>query len=39
MMEDFMYTGATKAIVVDAVDKLCGIVTVFDLLKGRRGAM
>ena len=36
MMEDFMYTGATKAIVVDAADKLCGIVTVFDLLKGRR---
>ena len=36
MMEDLMHTGATKAIVVDADDKLCGIVTVFDLLKGRR---
>ena len=36
MMEDLMHTGATKAIVVDNDDKLCGMVTVFDLIKGKR---
>lgn len=36
MVEDFMHTGATKAIVVDADGKLRGMVTVFDLLKGRQ---
>ena len=37
MMEDFMHSGASKALVVDAADKLCGIITVFDLLKGQQG--
>ncbi len=36
MVEDFMHTGATKALVVDADDKLCGMVTMFDLIKGQR---
>ncbi|MDB6117337.1 MAG: chloride channel protein, partial [Verrucomicrobiaceae bacterium] len=35
MMEDFMHSGATKAVVMDAEGKLKGMVTVFDLLKGR----
>lgn len=36
LVEDFMHTGATKALVVDADGKLQGMVTVFDLLKGQR---
>ncbi len=36
VVEDFMHTGATKALVVDADDKLCGMVTMFDLIKGQQ---
>ena len=36
LVEDFMHSGATKAMVVDAAGKLQGMVTVFDLLKGKR---
>ena len=36
MMEDFMHSGATKALVMDAEGRLKGMVTVFDLLKGSR---
>jgi CBS domain-containing protein len=31
-----MHTGATKALVVDTTGRLQGMVTVFDLLKGKR---
>ena len=37
LVQEFMHTGATKAIVVDAGDKLCGMVTMFDQIKGRQG--
>lgn len=36
LVEDFMHTGATKALVIDNDGKLQGMVTVFDLLKGKR---
>jgi NADH dehydrogenase len=36
LVEDFMHTGATKALVIDSDGKLQGMVTVFDLLKGKR---
>lgn len=36
LVEDFMHTGATKALVVDSEGRLQGMVTVFDLLKGKR---
>jgi NADH dehydrogenase len=36
LVEDFMHTGATKAMVMDNEGKLQGMVTVFDLLKGKR---
>ena len=38
LVEGFMHAGATKALVVDADDKLCGMVTLFDLIKGQRVA-
>ncbi len=36
VVEDLMHTGATKALVVDSEGKLCGILTVFDLLRHGR---
>jgi CBS domain containing-hemolysin-like protein len=37
LVDDFMHTGATKALVIDAEGRLAGMVTVFDLLKGQKG--
>lgn len=36
LVENFMHTGASKALVVDSDGKLLGMVTVFDLLKGQQ---
>jgi NADH:ubiquinone reductase (H+-translocating) len=34
IVEEFMHEGATKALVMDEHDKLVGMITVFDLLRG-----